>query len=456
MMKRSVLALILILTCNAAFAQFSTGFGYSELYDGETVSAFKRHVGNIASSDKEGRAAGSEGEAAVASYLAESLSGYGVTILSENRNSFGLVSEKGDTLVSSNVIGLIQGNDPSLAERFIVVGARLDNLGTDSYTVDGERVGRIYYGANGNASGLATLIELARMLETNRILLRRSIVLVGFGASRASYAGARYFLEGGFSGTDRIDAMVNLDMLGTGSSGFYAFTSSNADLNSVVEAQNHELQPVKPSVVGEEPYPSDHRAFYGKEIPSVMFTTGRYPEHDTVRDLPSIIDFQSMERQLEYIYNFTVALSCGKAPMFNPSKARDDDDTRSRAVAYSDCDVRPAFLGSRDPASFLEKWVYAYLKYPEEAVRMGIQGRVVVDFIIDAAGNVKDVKVRRGVDPLLDDEAVRIISASPKWQPGRLRGKKVDVSVSYPVEFKLEKGKGGFGINGIGIKKKKK
>ncbi len=102
----------------------------------------------------------------------------------------------------------------------------------------------------------------------------------------------------------------------------------------------------------------------------------------------------------------------------------------------------------------MQKWVYAYLKYPKEALEAGNQGRVVVDFIIDEEGNVKDVKVARGASPALDEEAVRVISASPKWKPGRVRGKKVRTAMTLTVEFRLEKKNkgGGFGINGKRIK----
>ena len=73
----------------------------------------------------------------------------------------------------------------------------------------------------------------------------------------------------------------------------------------------------------------------------------------------------------------------------------------------------------------------------------------MVDLIIDKDGNVTDVRVARGVDPLLDEEAVRVISASPKWRPGRVNGNKVRTSMTIPVEFMLEKkSEGKFGING--------
>ena len=97
--------------------------------------------------------------------------------------------------------------------------------------------------------------------------------------------------------------------------------------------------------------------------------------------------------------------------------------------------------------------MYQYLKYPKYAVDNGIQGRVYVDFVIDESGNVKDVKVSRSAHTALDEEAVRVVSASPKWKPGRHRGKKVKVAMTIPVDFRLEKNtKSSFGINGNRIK----
>ena len=147
-----------------------------------------------------------------------------------------------------------------------------------------------------------------------------------------------------------------------------------------------------------------------------------------------------MEQELEYIYNYSVSLANGPRPIFNAeSEVRRRTENGGRAIPYYDCDRKPSFLGTTDPRVFLEKWVYQYLKYPEAAVRDGIQGRVLVDFIIDEAGKVTDVKVLKGVDPLLDDEAVRVIAASPAWKPGLVQGKKVKAEISLYVEFRLEK-----------------
>ena len=97
---------------------------------------------------------------------------------------------------------------------------------------------------------------------------------------------------------------------------------------------------------------------------------------------------------------------------------------------------KPTFGGG--DASEFSKWVTSNLKYPEEAKASKVQGRVTVTFVVDIDGSVKDVKVLRGVNELLDAEAVRVISASPKWTPGRSKGNPVPVTYTFPVIFKLD------------------
>ena len=450
MKKISLVAVSIILTSFAAFGQFRSQDAYQGLYDSEVTAAMKTHVRELSAASLEGRKAGSEGEKAAADYVRDRFEEYGVELLSpKDGDIFGIRAENGDTLTSRNVVGVVQGYDKNLRDRYIVVGARLDNLGTMTMTVDGRPVEKIYYGANGNASGLAVLVELARMVKTNSIMFRRSVLFVAFGASNLTYAGAWYFLNRSFGSTAKIDAMINLDMLGTGYNGFYAYTSSNADLNALLRTQTGELQPILPELTAEEPYPSDHRAFYSKEIPSVLFTTGQYSQHNTDRDTQGIIDYENMERELEYIYNFTLALAnTGMTLAFRPVQPDGKSSSGDKTVPYFDCDHRPQFFGSSDPRHFLKEWVYQYLKYPQAAIRDGVQGTVMVQFVIESDGKVTDVKVVKGVDEELDAEALKVVSASPKWKPGKVGGSKVRASLTLPIEFRLEKkgGKPSFGI----------
>ena len=448
---RFISAVAFVLLSVSASAQFRDGAVYDDLYDGETVASLKSHVRELSAAHLEGRKAGSEGEKAAAEYVAQTLKSYGLDVLTPAEGDvFGLKTESGDTLTSRNVTAFVQGYDKNLRDRYIVVGARLDNLGMMTMTMDGKPVERVYCGANGNASGLAVLMELARMVQTNSIMFRRSVLFVAFGASMESFAGSWYFLNRSFAAdADKIAAMVNLDMLGTGYNGFYAYTASNMDLNSMIRTLTGELQPVLPEIVSNEVYPSDHRAFYDKEIPAVHFTTGRYPERNTDRDTQSIIDYENMERELEYIYNFTLALAnASDAPSFRSDRISQKAVSDESVTAYNDCDQRPMFLNSQDPRKFLKEWVYQYLKYPERALRDGIQGRVQVDFIVEKDGRVTNVKVSKGVSEELDAEAVKVISASPKWKAGRVDGEKVRTAMTVPVEIRLEKKgrKSSFGI----------
>ena len=450
MRKYLVISAVLLLAVFSSHAQYRPDAAYDDLYDGETASLLKTHVRNLASASMEGRKSGSEGERAAAEYVESVFNEYGLDMLSpEGGDVFGIKSDSGDIMTSRNVIGVVQGYDKKLKNEYIVIGARLDNLGTLTMTVDGVPVERIFYGANGNASGLAMLMELAGRVRMNSILFRRSVIFAAFGSSADTYAGAWYFLNRSFKDVDYINAMVNLDMLGTGYNGFYAYTSSNYDMNGLIAKVSSELQPIVPEIIAEEPYPSDHRAFYSKEIPSVMFTTGRYPQHNTDKDTPSLLSYDVMEREMEYIYNFITAIANTDSEMaFRSNKVVSRGPAYDDVVSYYDCDQRPMFLNSADPRQFMEKWVYQYLKYPEKAVREGIQGRVLVDFIIEKDGSVKDVRVLRGVSEELDAEAVKVVSASPKWRPGKVKGSKVRSSMTVTIEFRLEKkdGKPSFGI----------
>lgn len=437
----SVLFAAFMLAMLPLSAQYRDSGAYEELYDSETMASMKRHVRELSAASMEGRKAGSEGEAAAASYVESVFKEYGVDLLSPSGGDlFGIRKENGDTLTSRNVVGFVQGYDRKLKNNYIVVGARLDNLGMMTMNVDGRPVERVFAGANGNASGLAMLVELARMVQTNSILFRRSVLFVAFGASCESFAGSWYFLNRSFPDSDMIDAMINLDMLGTGYNGFYAFTSSNTDMNTILRTLTGDLQPVLPEVTTMEPYPSDHKSFYASEIPSVFFTTGRYPEHDTDRDTQSIIDYSNMERELEYIFNCTVALANTPIPpAFRQGQTVSDKPSEDGVVPFYECDQRPMFFGSADPRSFISTWVYKYLKYPESAIRDGIQGTVQVEMIIGKDGKVTDVKVVKSVSEELDAEALKVVAASPKWTPGRVSGNKVKASLTIPVEFRLER-----------------
>lgn len=88
--------------------------------------------------------------------------------------------------------------------------------------------------------------------------------------------------------------------------------------------------------------------------------------------------------------------------------------------------------------SALMNYLCKTVKYPEVAAKNGVQGRVVVGFIIEPDGSITNVRILRGVDPSLDREAMRVVSEMPKWTPGVKDGKKVRVRYQEPVAFRLQ------------------
>ena len=84
------------------------------------------------------------------------------------------------------------------------------------------------------------------------------------------------------------------------------------------------------------------------------------------------------------------------------------------------------------------EWIAQNLRYPEIAAENGISGKVYVQFAVNSKGEVVDAVVVRGVDPALDREAIRVVSSSPKWMPGKQRGKPVKVQVTLPINFVLQ------------------
>ncbi len=110
---------------------------------------------------------------------------------------------------------------------------------------------------------------------------------------------------------------------------------------------------------------------------------------------------------------------------------------QTESFSFAQVDEKPMFQGA-EAGKFATTWVFKQIKYPEEAYKNNIQGRTALQFVIAKDGKVKNVRVLRSSgSELLDNEAVRVISSSPDWTPGKVKGKPVDVIYTFPVVFKL-------------------
>lgn len=411
--------------------------------DFNVSSALEGHVNFLCGTGLDGRRAGSEGERRAADYLYDRMREAGLDMLTNRDGQDFSIASGADSICSRNVVGIVEGADPKLRDEYIVVGAHFDGLGSHTVQVDGKSTVQYMLGADDNASGVAIMLELARLTSAWRFLLNRTVVFVGFGASEMGNAGSWYFLNRAFPYSDQIKAMINLDMLGRGTqaSPFSIFSQMRqSEFNTLLDRVSMEPVVLKPAAVPKELTPSDHLVFYDKGIPVVCFTTGKSREVRTIKDVPSLLHYDKMEYACNYIYYFLKELACVDHIPEASVQARETPSASNvdgtKVYAVTDCDKRPQFFNS-DERHFLESWVYKYLKYPKSAVKNGIQGRVLVTFIIEKDGSVANVEVMEGVDDDLDAEALRVVSVSPKWIPGRIDGRKVRVRMTLPVEFRL-------------------
>ena len=97
---------------------------------------------------------------------------------------------------------------------------------------------------------------------------------------------------------------------------------------------------------------------------------------------------------------------------------------------------QPEFPGGQEA---LMEWIEQNKVYPQEAIAKGIEGRVIVKFTVEEDGTITNGKILRGIDPLLDKEALRLVSIMPKWSPGRFAGKDTRFTYNLPLLFKLPK-----------------
>ena len=108
--------------------------------------------------------------------------------------------------------------------------------------------------------------------------------------------------------------------------------------------------------------------------------------------------------------------------------------TKKNDMVFDVVEVMPQFPGGQIA---MLQYLMKNIKYPEQAVKEGIQGRVTVRFIVEKDGSISDVKPVLSVHPLLNKEAVRVVKSMPKWNPGKQNGKPVRVRFNLPVMFKL-------------------
>lgn len=160
-----------------------------------------------------------------------------------------------------------------------------------------------------------------------------------------------------------------------------------------------------------------------------------------VKSLPKWIPGSHKGKNVRVSSTVSVNFKLDEQPIVNEMpETLDDDDNQ---IFYL-VEKMPEFPGASDIFA-VSKLLAENIKYPEEAKAKGLSGTVFVQFVVTKEGNVANIRIARGVDPLLDAEAIRVVKDMPKWKPGaqskRINGEKVwipkNVSLTVPVKFTL-------------------
>ena len=153
-----------------------------------------------------------------------------------------------------------------------------------------------------------------------------------------------------------------------------------------------------------------------------------------------------MKKELLFAALASVSLllaGCNANPQQTETAAPDASDTATETAApaptptdsvYEVAEVMPEFPGGTQA---LFKFISENLEYPQHAINGQIEGRVVVQFVVDKTGKVGNIQVVRSIDKLLDQAAIDVVRALPAWKPGMQNGQPVNVRYTLPVSFKL-------------------
>ncbi len=231
--------------------------------------------------------------------------------------------------VSRNIAAMVQGSHPDLKDEFIVIGAHYDHLGMGG-SGSGSRVPdetAVHGGADDNASGVASLIELARYFSIPSNRLSRSIIFASFGAEEMGIIGARYFVDHAPVPVRSIKAMINMDMVGRlkdekepsiSISGTGTSNITDSILNITEKNRVFSIKRV-PDGYG----PSDHAAFYTAGIPVMFLSTGVHTDYHTPLDSPEKLNFEGQAAITEFTADLlSILANLNKAPIFAEAGAK--------------------------------------------------------------------------------------------------------------------------------------
>ncbi len=269
------------------------------------IKNLEKHVYYLASDKMKGRGTGSKENLRAAKYIQKQFKKYGLQALGTDGfyQNFEAKIKKVKVLDSirsaKNVIAFLDNN----ADKTVVIGAHYDHIGEGKQgsSLAKDSYGIIHNGADDNASGVAGLLELARIYSQNKIIEPVNFLFIAFGAEELGLVGSRYFVKNPTYDLSKVLWMLNMDMIGrlnkeTGVSIIgYGTSPAIETIFNKIDRDNF----VKFYTNYEGRGGSDQTSFYEKDVPVLFFHTNGHPDYHTPTDDADKIDFTSLKGILD-------------------------------------------------------------------------------------------------------------------------------------------------------------
>lgn len=285
-MKRLTFCIALAVLCTTSFSQ-------------TRQERLTEHVYYFASDSLRGRAAGSEDAAKAAAYIVNEYESMGLKPFYDDW----YMPFTRDGKSYRNVVAVLEGNDPALKDQYIVIGAHYDHIGVKD--------GKIYNGADDNASGSASVIEIARALCANRDKLKRSVVIAAFDAEEIGLYGSTALAERMIE-ADGLDVrlMMSVDMVGW----YKATNSLTLEGVSTIKNGRKVVQSEKLNLVLKDFEKSvltatDTEGFAKRQIPTLAVTTGLKSPYHKPEDDAELIDYEGLDKVTDYLADLSLEVA---------------------------------------------------------------------------------------------------------------------------------------------------
>jgi hypothetical protein len=299
-MRSLIILTLFLMGCTATSSNF-LDFPLSKKTQAETtVEDFKSRVGYLASDELGGRSAGSKGDMLARDYMVDLFEKSSSVTVQE----FEVITNRRtqETATTYNVVGVLPGNDPILKNEYVIIGGHYDT------TSNPPKARRLFFdninnGADDNASGTAMVLELfEKYASTNTN--KRSLVFILFGGEELGLLGSKHFTENPTIDLDKVQLMVNLDMVGRLDKEKNVYLGGvptgyglSEDIQPFFNASELKVTSYEHTASGVRSLfsRSDHYNFYKKNVPSLFFFTGIHKDYHSPRDEAELVNYDGLK-----------------------------------------------------------------------------------------------------------------------------------------------------------------